>query len=65
LAVAPRDIKPENLLFSHEGVLKVADFGLAINLNQERAVTRAGETWGNNMCLVLLVPVCPNVDRLS
>lgn len=36
-----RDIKPENILFD-EGVLKVADFGLALNTNEENAVTRAG-----------------------
>ncbi len=37
-----RDIKPENILFSSTGVLKLCDFGLAINLQLERAVTQAG-----------------------
>ena len=33
---------PENILLTSEGVVKLADFGLAIDLNQELAVTRAG-----------------------
>lgn len=42
-AIIHRDIKPENILFADRGsCLKLADFGLAIDLRQERAVTRAG-----------------------
>lgn len=37
-----RDIKPENTVFSKERVLKVTDFGLAINAGAERPVTRLG-----------------------
>jgi serine/threonine protein kinase len=40
--IAHRDIKPENILFSSGMTLKLADFGLAIDLRAERAVTRAG-----------------------
>ncbi|GIL80775.1 hypothetical protein Vretifemale_9818 [Volvox reticuliferus] len=40
--VCHRDIKPENLLMSVSWQLRVADFGAAINLTQERAVTRTG-----------------------
>ncbi|KAG2436217.1 hypothetical protein HXX76_006529 [Chlamydomonas incerta] len=40
--VCHRDIKPENILFTADWCLRVADFGVAINLNDERAVTRAG-----------------------
>ncbi|GAX74903.1 hypothetical protein CEUSTIGMA_g2349.t1 [Chlamydomonas eustigma] len=40
--VVHRDIKPENVLFTRSMQLKICDFGLAIDLREERAVTRAG-----------------------
>ena len=40
--IAHRDIKTENILLTSTGVIKLADFGLAIDTNEERAVTRAG-----------------------
>ncbi|KAG2449847.1 hypothetical protein HYH02_005370 [Chlamydomonas schloesseri] len=40
--IVHRDIKPENVLFAEGKILKLADFGLAINLKEERANTRAG-----------------------
>ena len=43
LSIIHRDIKPENLLFTSTGALKVADFGLSIDITQERPVTRVGE----------------------
>ncbi|GIL64071.1 hypothetical protein Vafri_18046 [Volvox africanus] len=44
--IVHRDIKPENVLFAEGKILKLADFGLAINLREERANTRAGEISG-------------------
>uniref|UniRef100_A0A7R9VBT7 Protein kinase domain-containing protein n=1 Tax=Chlamydomonas euryale TaxID=1486919 RepID=A0A7R9VBT7_9CHLO len=40
--IVHRDIKPENVLFTRSMQLKLCDFGLAIDLREERAVTRAG-----------------------
>eukprot|EP00882_Tetradesmus_deserticola_P025483 GHRQ01027997.1.p1 GENE.GHRQ01027997.1~~GHRQ01027997.1.p1 ORF type:complete len:309 (+),score=110.36 GHRQ01027997.1:200-1126(+) len=37
-----RDVKPENTLFAAGRVLKLADFGLAVNHLMERPVTRLG-----------------------
>ncbi|KAG2437895.1 hypothetical protein HXX76_005512 [Chlamydomonas incerta] len=40
--IVHRDIKPENVFFAEGKILKLADFGLAISLKEERANTRAG-----------------------
>jgi serine/threonine protein kinase len=37
-----RDIKPENLLLAEGDVIKLADFGLSVNTEEENPVTRAG-----------------------
>mmetsp|Transcript_7609 Transcript_7609/g.16491 ORF Transcript_7609/g.16491 Transcript_7609/m.16491 type:complete len:1013 (+) Transcript_7609:148-3186(+) len=42
-SIVHRDLKLENILFSGETMtLKVADFGLCLNIREERSVTRAG-----------------------
>ena len=45
--VLHRDVKPENLMFSSEGVLKVTDFGIAKVVGGDSTLaTRAGEVLG-------------------
>lgn len=40
--IAHRDIKPPNIFFAADYTLKLADFGVAINLASEAAVTQTG-----------------------
>ncbi|KAG2491853.1 hypothetical protein HYH03_009809 [Edaphochlamys debaryana] len=40
--IVHRDLKPDNILFTSDWRLVVADFGIAINAYKERPVTRAG-----------------------
>ncbi|MEW5301362.1 MAG: hypothetical protein WDW36_004225 [Sanguina aurantia] len=41
-SIIHRDIKPENTVFTKEMVMKITDFGLACNSQEERPVTRLG-----------------------
>src|SRR3954453_9575901 len=41
-----RDVNPYNILVNHEGIAKLADLGLAIDLAEEERVTREGATVG-------------------
>ncbi|GAX78481.1 hypothetical protein CEUSTIGMA_g5920.t1 [Chlamydomonas eustigma] len=40
--IVHRDVKPENLVMDEAMVLKLADFGLSVDITEERANTRAG-----------------------
>ncbi|GIM09673.1 hypothetical protein Vretimale_13525 [Volvox reticuliferus] len=40
--IVHRDIKPENVLFAADSSIKLADFGLAINMVEERPISRVG-----------------------
>ncbi len=63
--VLHRDVKPDNLLFTSAGLLKVTDFGIA-KVVGDVAVTRVGETPGTPMYMApeqcLDQPLSPATD---
>ncbi len=46
LGIVHRDVSPANVLVTHEGIVKVVDFGIAKARTTRRPATRAGEVRG-------------------
>ncbi len=64
-----RDVKPQNVLLSGEGEVKVTDFGIARSLDVDRAVTQTGTLLGTSNYLAPEQasgkPVSPATDVYS
>jgi eukaryotic-like serine/threonine-protein kinase len=64
-----RDVKPQNVLLSREGEVKVTDFGIARSLEAEHGVTQAGTVLGTGEYLAPEqasgTPVSPATDVYS
>jgi len=64
-----RDVKPQNVLLSREGEVKVTDFGIARSLEVERGVTQTGTVLGTGEYLAPEQasgkPVSPATDVYS
>jgi eukaryotic-like serine/threonine-protein kinase len=64
-----RDVKPQNVLLSSEGEIKVTDFGIARSLDVEHGVTQTGTVLGTSEYLAPEQasgePVSPATDEYS
>lgn len=54
-------VQPDNVLLTSNKVLKLADFGLAISINQERPNTRAGTLGGCFPMCTQMLSLLPSV----
>ncbi|HEY3495067.1 MAG TPA: serine/threonine-protein kinase [Polyangiaceae bacterium] len=63
LGVVHRDVSPHNVLVTHEGVVKLVDFGIAKAMNQEFSSTSHGEVKGKFAFMAPEQVLSEDVDR--
>jgi len=63
LGVVHRDVSPHNVLVTHDGVVKLVDFGIAKAMNQDQSLTDHGEVKGKYAYMAPEQVTGADVDR--